>query len=72
LGYGVIVSHDGYILTNHHVIEAADQIEVALADGRIARGHIIGSDPDSDLSVIKIDLGSTLPAITFGHAEQGR
>jgi serine protease DegQ len=72
LGSGVIVSHDGYILTNHHVIEGADQIEVALADGRKASGHIIGSDPETDLAVIKIDLGSNLPAITFAHAEQSR
>jgi serine protease DegQ len=72
LGSGVIVSHDGYILTNHHVIEGADQIEVALADGRKASGRIIGSDPETDLAVIKIDLGSNLPAITFGHAEQSR
>ncbi len=72
LGSGVIVSHDGYILTNHHVIESADQIEVALADGRSAKGRIIGSDPETDLAVIKIDLGNNLPAITFGHAEQTR
>jgi serine protease DegQ len=70
LGSGVIVSHDGYILTNHHVVEAADEIEVALADGRTAKGHIIGSDPDTDLAVIKVDLGSNLPAITFGQSDQ--
>jgi serine protease DegQ len=70
LGSGVIVSHDGYILTNHHVVEAADEIEVALADGRTARGHIIGSDPDTDLAVIKVDLGNNLPAITFGQSDQ--
>jgi serine protease DegQ len=72
LGSGVIVSHDGYILTNHHVTEGADQIEVALADGRKASGRIIGSDPETDLAVIKVDLGNNLPAITFGHAEQSR
>ena len=70
LGSGVIVSHDGYILTNHHVVEAADEIEVALADGRTAKGHIVGSDPDTDLAVIKIDLGNNLPAITFGQSDQ--
>ncbi len=69
LGSGVIVSPDGYILTNHHVVEAADQIEVALADGRKARAHVIGSDPETDLAVIKIDLPGSLPAITFGHPE---
>jgi serine protease DegQ len=72
LGSGVIVSPDGYILTNHHVVEASEQIEVALADGRKARAHVIGTDPESDLAVIKIELNGTLPAITFGHAEQAR
>lgn len=72
LGSGVLVTHDGYILTNHHVVEAADQIEVALADGRKAKGHIIGSDPETDLAVIKIDLGSNLPAITFGQSDQAQ
>ncbi len=69
LGSGVIVSPDGFILTNHHVVEAADQIEVALADGRKAKAHVIGSDPETDLAVIKIDLPGNLPAITFGHPE---
>ena len=70
LGSGVLVSHDGYILTNHHVIESADQIEVALADGRTTKGRIIGSDPDTDLAVIKIDLPGELPAITFGQSDR--
>ena len=70
LGSGVIVSHDGYILTNHHVVETADEIEVAFADGRTAKGHIIGTDPDTDLAVIKVDIGSNLPAITFGQSDQ--
>ncbi len=72
LGSGVIVSPDGYILTNQHVVEAADQIEVALSNGRKAKAHIIGSDPETDLAVIKIDLPGKLPAITFGHPEQAR
>lgn len=70
LGSGVLISHDGYILTNHHVVEAADQIEVALADGRTSKAHIIGSDPETDLAVIKIDLqDGNLPAITFGRSD---
>jgi serine protease DegQ len=69
LGSGVIVSHDGYILTNHHVVESASQIEVALADGRTAKGHIVGTDPETDLAVIKVDIGNNLPAITFANAE---
>jgi len=72
LGSGVIVSPDGYILTNHHVVEAADQIEVALADGRKAKAHVIGSDPETDVAVIKIELPGSLPAITFGHPEQAQ
>ena len=72
LGSGVIISHDGYILTNHHVVEAADQIEVALADGSKAKGRIIGSDPESDLAVIKIDLPGTIPAITFSRPDQAQ
>ena len=56
LGSGVIVSPDGYILTNQHVVEAADQIEVALSDGRKTKAHVIGSDPETDLAVIKIEL----------------
>jgi len=69
LGSGVIVSPDGYILTNQHVVEAADQIEVALSDGRKTKAHVIGSDPETDLAVIKIELPGNLPAITFGHPE---
>jgi serine protease DegQ len=72
LGSGVIVSPDGYILTNHHVVETADQIEVALADGRTAKAHVIGSDPDTDVAVIKIEIPGNLPAITFGHPEQAQ
>ncbi len=69
LGSGVIVSPEGYILTNHHVIEAADEIEVALADGRKARASAAGTDPETDLAVIKIEL-KDLPAVTFGRADQ--
>jgi serine protease DegQ len=71
LGSGVIVSEKGYILTNSHVVDAADEIEVALADARRARARVVGSDPDTDLAVLKVDL-PRLPAITFGHPEQAR
>jgi len=69
LGSGVIVSPDGYILTNHHVVASADEIEVSLADGRHASAHVVGSDPDTDLAVLKIRL-KNLPAITFGHSKR--
>jgi Do/DeqQ family serine protease len=68
LGSGVIVSPDGYILTNFHVIDAADQIEVALADGRKLKAKVVGSDPESDLAVIRVNADN-LPAITFGSMD---
>ncbi|MDH5534534.1 MAG: Do family serine endopeptidase [Betaproteobacteria bacterium] len=69
LGSGVIVSERGYILTNSHVVEQADEIEVALADKRRATAKIVGTDPETDLALVKIDLPS-LPAITFGRADR--
>ena len=71
LGSGVIVSESGYILTNSHVVEAADSIEVALADTRRVNAKVVGTDPESDLAVLKIDLPK-LPAITFGQADSTR
>jgi serine protease DegQ len=71
LGSGVIVSPEGYILTNHHVVKAADEIEIALADGRKTKARIIGSDPETDLAVIKIDIKG-LPAVTFGRSDQAK
>lgn len=64
LGSGVIVRPDGYILTNNHVIAQADQIVVALNDGRRAIAKVVGTDPDTDLAVIKIDL-TDLPVLPF-------
>ena len=64
LGSGVIVSPQGYILTNHHVIKAADEIMVALKDGRNAKATVIGTDPDTDLAVLHIKL-KDVPAITL-------
>lgn len=69
LGSGVIVSPQGYILTNSHMVRAADEIEVLLSDGRKATPRVIGDDPDTDLAVLKIDL-KNLPAITFGRSDQ--
>ncbi len=71
LGSGVIVSPEGYILTNHHVVAAADEIGVELADGRKAKANIIGSDPETDLAVIKIDMKG-LSSVTFGHSDQAK
>lgn len=71
LGSGVIVSAEGYILTNNHVVEAADEIEVMLADGRKAAAKVVGTDPETDLAVIKIEL-EKLPVIVLGQAEQAQ
>jgi serine protease DegQ len=71
LGSGVIISHKGYILTNQHVVEAADEIEVALADGKKFAAKVVGSDPETDLAVLKVDA-QNLPAITLGQAENLR
>jgi Do/DeqQ family serine protease len=65
LGSGVIVSPEGYLLTNNHVIEGADEIEVQLADGRQARARLIGTDIETDIAVLKVELDH-LPAIVFG------
>ncbi|HIX62734.1 MAG TPA: Do family serine endopeptidase [Candidatus Halomonas stercoripullorum] len=69
LGSGVIVSEDGYVLTNHHVIDGADEIRVALRDGRETLAEVIGTDPESDLAVLRIAL-ETLPVITLADSEQ--
>ena len=68
LGSGVIVAPEGYLITNHHVIDGADDIEVQLIDGRKAQARLVGSDPASDIALLKIQLGS-LPVATFGDAD---
>ena len=68
LGSGVIVSTGGYILTNHHVVEAADEIEVGLADGKKLLAKVIGNDPETDLAVLRV-TSENLPAISFGSSE---
>ncbi|MCG4451960.1 trypsin-like peptidase domain-containing protein [Pseudomonas sp. MMS21-TM103] len=71
LGSAVIMSTEGYLLTNNHVVTGADQIVVALRDGRETMARIIGSDPETDLAVLKIDLPD-LPAITLGRSDNIR
>lgn len=71
LGSGVIVSAQGYILTNYHVVASADEIEVALADGRKISAKTIGADPETDIAVLKINIDNA-PAITFGNLEQAK
>ena len=69
LGSGVIISPDGYILTNNHVVEGADEIEVTLTDSRRARATVIGTDPDTDLAILKVELDK-LPVIVLGNSDQ--
>jgi Do/DeqQ family serine protease len=69
LGSGVIVSHDGYLLTNNHVIEGADEIKVRLIDGREAQARLVGTDPDTDVAVLKINLDK-LPVVSFGQVDK--
>jgi serine protease DegS len=71
LGSGVIYTSQGHILTNHHVIRGADAIKVFLRDGRSAEAKVIGSDPETDLAVLKIDL-LNLPTVTLGKSDQLR
>ena len=68
LGSGVIISASGYILTNNHVVEGADEIEVILNDGRRTKGKVIGTDPDTDLAIVKIELDK-LPVIVLGNSD---
>ena len=68
-GSGVIISKDGYIVTNNHVIENADIISVKLNDGREFKGRIIGADPSTDLALVKIE-GEDLPTIPVGDSDQ--
>ena len=71
LGSGVIMSDQGYIVTNHHVIQGADAIQVSLQDGRMVQAKVVGSDPETDIAVLKIDL-KNLPVITLGHSDNLR
>jgi len=69
LGSGVIVSAEGYVLTNNHVIDGADDIQLVFADGRRASARVRGTDPESDLAVLKVE-GENFPAITFGALDR--
>ncbi len=69
LGSGVVVSPEGYVLTNFHVIDGADEIEVAHNDGRKYKARVVGSDPESDLAVLRIPADHKLPVIAFGSSD---
>jgi serine protease DegQ len=76
LGSGVIVSPDGYVLTNHHVVEGAEQIEVTLDDGKTLKAQPVGNDPETDLALLRLprsgDGTSTFPAIALGNMDEVR
>jgi Do/DeqQ family serine protease len=72
LGSGVVVSPEGYILTNFHVVDGADEIEVAHNDGRKYKARVVGSDPESDLAVLRIPADHKLPVIAFGSSDNLR
>jgi serine protease Do len=69
LGSGVIVSPDGYIITNNHVVEKSDEIKVTLLDKRTFKGRIVGADPKTDIAIVKIDA-TNLPTIPWGDSEK--
>jgi serine protease Do len=71
LGSGVVVTGDGYILTNHHVVDGADEIKVELNDRRVLTAKVVGSDPPSDLAVLKIEA-SNLPVLPLGDSDKVR
>jgi serine protease DegQ len=71
LGSGVIVSRDGYILTNDHVVEGVSDIQVTLGDGRTVPGKIVGTDPDTDLAVVRVNATGLMP-VTFGSSDQAK
>jgi serine protease DegS len=72
LGSGVIVDHQGHVITNHHVIASADLIRAQLADGRIAEAKIVGRDPDTDLAILQLNLDKNIPVMPLGHSDRMR
>ena len=69
VGSGVIVSHDGYILTNNHVVDGADQVKVSLQDGRVLTAKVVGTDPQTDVAVLKIE-GNDLPYVEMADSDK--
>lgn len=68
VGSGVIIDTEGYILTNNHVIDDAERLKVTLADGKVLRGKVVGSDETTDLAVIKVEADTALPVAELGDS----
>jgi serine protease Do len=68
-GSGFVIDRDGHILTNHHVIEAAERVTVKLADGRSVRARIVGSDPDTDIALLKVESPTQIPVAPLGNSD---
>ena len=68
-GSGALISDDGYIVTNNHVVEGADEVNVTLSNKKSYKGTIVGTDPSSDLAVVKIDAGKNLPYMVYGNSD---
>ncbi len=71
-GSGVIISPDGYIITNNHVIDGAQQISVTTNDNKSLKAELVGTDPKTDIALLKIDVNSDLPYITFGDSDNAK
>ena len=71
-GSGVIIDERGYIVTNHHVIDQADEVVVSLNDNRTYPAHIVGTDPSTDLAVLKIEPSGSVPTVPFGSSSDVR
>jgi serine protease Do len=69
LGSGFVISEDGYIVTNNHVIEGADEITIEFFSGRKLKAKLVGTDPKTDIAVLKVDAGEPLPFVTFGNSD---
>src|SRR6185436_6716552 len=69
VGSGVVIDEKGYILTNNHVIDDAERLKVTLADGRVLRGKVAGSDEVTDLAVLKVEPDEPLPAAQLGNSD---
>ena len=71
-GTGFLIDASGLILTNQHVVDAADRVTVKLADGRSFRARVVGTDPDTDIALLKVDSPVPLPHVTLGDSERVR